>query len=166
MAAFPARWGLERNELGEILADVGCKFPELGLRKEWTRPVSAQLAAEAPAVTGRDGGGADWPGAHGATSGGGAGRAGQASLKHHRSPPDVLLALFSKVCLGKPVNNPGPAAAKWVTKRPAGRGGESELRVTKGSCGEVPGILQREFPDSAQLNPPGTVYSRLIRVAC
>jgi hypothetical protein len=85
VAAFLARWGLERNELGEILADLGCRFPELGLRKEGTRPVPAQFAAEAPAVTGRDGGGADWPGAHEATSGGGAGRAGQGSLRHYRS---------------------------------------------------------------------------------
>lgn len=76
------------------------------------------------------------------------------------------MAPFSQVCLGKTVNNSGPAAAKWVTKRTAGRGGESDLRVRKSSCREVPGNLQREFPDSAELDPPGTVYSRLIRVAC
>lgn len=48
-AAFPTSWGLKRNELGEILAELGCKFPDLRLGEEWTRPVPTQLAAEAPA---------------------------------------------------------------------------------------------------------------------
>lgn len=61
------------------------------------------------------------------------------------------------------MNNPEPAAAKWVTKRPAGRGGESEFRVP---VERDLAIFIREFPDSAQLDPPGTVYNRLIRVAC
>lgn len=42
--------GLERNELREILSELRCKFPELGLGEEWTRPVSAQFAAETLAM--------------------------------------------------------------------------------------------------------------------
>lgn len=88
------------------------------------------------------------------------GQAGQGKLACGATAP------FSQVCLGKPVNNPDPAVAKCLTKIPAGRGGESEFKVSKGSCREVLDSLQRAFLDPALLDPPGTVYRRLIRVAC
>lgn len=32
------------------MAELGCKFPDSGLGKEWTRPVPTQLAAEMAVV--------------------------------------------------------------------------------------------------------------------